>query len=848
MRKGRGLHGRSFLRSRGLRRNLAALLAICLAASVAQAESGAEDFVRPGPGEPWPTDRPVHIGFVVDGPWEGNEAIRRLFEDEIRTLAAGEFEVVFRDRDFRVADWTVEGAEQEVQALLSDPEVDLMIALGLLASDRFCCRGALSKPAIAAVVIDPDLQGLPREGDASGVPHLNYLAFPDRLHRDIELFRSIVPFERLTFLTNAGYLGIEALNDRAVTAAALLGVTADLVGVGAGREEVDKALAAIPEDTQAVYVFPLLQLSETEFRRLTAGLIERDLPSFSVFGRQDVSRGVLAARSRDTYFPRLARRVALNIQRILLGEDAGTIPVDFGGRDRLLLNMETAEEIDVSPRWEILLEAEQLYQEQALGGELLTLDAAVETAVDANLDLLARRRALAAGEQEVAAARSIFRPRLDTSATGVAIDEDRAEASFGSQPQRSLTAGLGVSQLLYSDPARAEIEIQSQLQLGRGFDLDQLRLDIALDTAVTYLNVLRAKTLETIQRTNLEVTRSNLELAQVRRDLGVAGASEVYRWQSQIATDRRALLDANAQRRIAEIALARLLHRNQTEPFAVADVTEDDPLWILSERPIDDFTATPKRYGLLGDFLVEDGLSRAPELARFGTALAAQERILTAAKRSFWSPTVGLQAGVDRRLAEGGAGAEPPSFPDLGLGGLFPDQDDTFWSVAVNVSLPLWAGGERVAERIRAEEELKRLELERDAASERIEQRIRTALEAARASGAGIDLSRQSADAARSNLELVVDAYSRGAVTILELLDAQEAALVADQAAANAVYDFLIDVLEAQRASNRLDFFQSIQGRREWIDRIDDYFREHGVDPRPPWSSEPVTPEGRDVP
>lgn len=832
---------------------VAAWIVTCLGAPVTRAGSDAESLVRPGPGEPWPNDRPVDIGFVVDGPWEHNSTIRRMFEEEIRTLAAGEFEVRFRDRDFRVADWTVEGAEQEVAVLLSDPEVDLVIALGVLASDRFCCRDVLTKPTIAAVVIDPELQGLPRGGEGSGVPHLNYLAFPNQMQRDIELFRSIVSFEHLTFLTNPGYLGIETLSERAAKEAALLGLATELVSVEAGPGGVERALAAIPEHTDAVYIFPLLHLTDTEFRRLTEGLIEKDLPTFSVFGRQDVTRGVLAALTRDTYFPRLARRVALNVQRILLGEDAGTIPVDFGGRDRPLLNMETAAAIGVSPRWEVLLEAEQLFLDRVVGGEALTLDSAVKAAVEANLDLLARRRAVAAGEQAVAEARSVFRPQLDTSVTGLSIDEDRAEASFGSQPQRSVAAGLGLSQLLVSDPARANVEIQRQLQLGRGFDLDQLRLDIALETAVTYLNVLRAKTLETIQRTNLEVTRSNLELAQVRRDLGVAGPSEVYRWQSQIAADRRDLIEADANRRIAEIALARLLHRDLAELFEIADVTEDDPLLITSERSIEDLTATPERYGLFGGFLIRDGLSRAPELARFDTAIAAQERALTAAKRSFWTPTVGLQAGLDQRLVEDGAGSDAGSLFSPGAGLLLPTQDDTFWSLAVNVSLPLWTGGSRVADRIRAEEELHRLQLERDSAAERIEQRIRTALEAARASGAGIDLSKRSAEAARANFELVEDAYTRGAVTILDLLDAQETALVADQAAANAVYDFLIDLMEVQRASNRLDFFQSVQGRRELLEQLDAWFRQHGVDPRPPWSPDPGArslgdSDGREVP
>ena len=65
---------------------------------------------------------------------------------------------------------------------------------------------------------------------------------------------------------------------------------------------------------------------------------------------------------------------------------------------------------------------------------------------------------------------------------------------------------------------------------------------------------------------------------------------------------------------------------------------------------------------------------------------------------------------------------------------------------------------------------------------------------------AGITLSEDAAIAAARNLELVEDAYGRGTVSIIELLDAQNAAILAEEGAANAVYDFLLDLMEVERA------------------------------------------------
>ena len=57
---------------------------------------------------------------------------------------------------------------------------------------------------------------------------------------------------------------------------------------------------------------------------------------------------------------------------------------------------------------------------------------------------------------------------------------------------------------------------------------------------------------------------------------------------------------------------------------------------------------------------------------------------------------------------------------------------------------------------------------------------------------------RAAAEAANRNLELVTDAYQRGTFDIVRVIDAQNQAVTNDLAAANAVYDYLIDVLRTE--------------------------------------------------
>ncbi len=767
----------------------------------------------------------VNIGIIVDGPWAGNEPFRQLTITEVTAVTEGEFDVRFPDEAYLIGDWTLEDARANLNRLLEDPTVDLVVTWGLLASHAACCYGVLPKPVIAPVIIDTHLQGVPYESGVSGVENFSYVAMPDNLANELPLYLDIVPFDHVAILVNGALVeAIPDLPERTRQSIAGFGVDFEYVPV---YGSADDALSRIPEEADAVYAWPLFQMSPEEFQRLVDGLNERRLPTFSSLGGEDLTAGMLASAAEENFFQRLTRRVALNTQRILLGEDAGSLPVAFAARERLVINMATARKIDVSPRWEVLIEAELLDLEEEEGVRPLSIRKAIEEALLVNLDLAVRARVLAAGEQEVAIARSTLRPQVDLSVTGVQIEETQALASFGTQAERTLSGSAALSQILYSDAAFGNVAIQEHLQKGREYDLETLRLDIVLEAGTTYLDLMRARALERVRKNNVQQIRSNLELARIRRELGVAAAGEVLRWENELATARKALVESISLRRAGEIAVNRVLHRPLEERFLPEEVTAQSPGFPTDESRFRRYIDTPKKFALFTDAVVLEGLSRSPELKQFDAGIAAQARVAETAKRARWAPTLGLQAAFKDVLERGGAGAD--GFGDV-LDFELPAVDDTTWSVSVSAALPLFTGGHRLAERIQAEVNLERLQLERTAAEERIDQRIRSSIEQVRASFIGIRFAEQSAAAARENLTLVEDAYARGAASLLDLLDAQTAQLNAAEQAANALYDFLEDWLQMHRAANLFELVIDSDKQTAFADRLDVYFAQAGVE------------------
>jgi outer membrane protein len=768
----------------------------------------------------------VRIGFVMDGPSDRLKQTRAQFEKEITDLLGGEFDVRFPETKQIMGNWTEKAVSDGINRLLADPGVDMVIALGVLASNDAAIRGDLPKPVLAPIVLDVDLQGLPQKDGASGVKNLSYTALPNPFRSDLEMFQRIVPFKKLALLTAPYYGGttLQEFQQRFPQVVKDLGLELQRIYVG---ESAREALAKLEPDVEAVYLPPLQHLSAEEHDRLIKGLIGCKLPSFSHRGRWEVERGAFAGLATEETSSRLARRTALNIQRILLGEDAGTLSYAFPARERLTINMATARAIGVYPPFSVLGEAELLDEEVVEIKTRRTLAGTVQEAIAANLDLAAQDRTVAAGEQEVKGARSGLLPQVEVSALGLIIDDDRAEASFGSQAEQTVTGTASLSQVIYADPAWANLSIQKHLQTAREEEREAVRLDITLESATNYLDVLRAKAVERIEKQNLNLTRSNLELARVRQSVGISGPAEVYRWESAIANSRQVLLQATSRRQQAERALNRLLNRPLNELFTTEDVGLKDPILMTSDERFSKSVNNPWALAVFSSFMVKEGLANSVEQRALDAAIAAQERLLASAKRSFWAPTAALSGEVTQFLAEEGAGKEPITIPGFPGGASLPRADDTDWGVGVSVSLPLFEGGLRFADKKRAIEELARLRIERQSTRERIALAIETAVLRIQASYPSIDLSSDARKTSLKNLELVQDSYSLGVVSVIDLIDAQTSALVSSQVAANAVYDFLIDLMEMERAANDFDFFKTPDERAAWFNRVEEYFREN---------------------
>lgn len=423
-----------------------------------------------------------------------------------------------------------------------------------------------------------------------------------------------------------------------------------------------------------------------------------------------------------------------------------------------------------------------------------------------------------AGRDEVALARANLFPRIDAS---VDATERKVgpRVQAGQAAERTTTAGIGLSQPLYVDDAWAGLAIERLLQDNREASQRQLELDIFQETANAYFNVLRAEAQLRIQRDNLSTTRDNLTLAEQRVQVGAANASDAYRWQSRLANTRADLQFAQSQLRQAVLQLNRLVNRPVGAATSVNPVDIDTATG-FTESDFNTLIRNPARFEFFIEFQVALALENAPEVTQIEALIAAKAREIVNIEREAWLPEFAIGARAGETLSTSGIGASDRL-------------EAADWSVGVSATLPIDLRGQRRRSLSRAKNESSQLELAYESARSGIELRYRAAATQAIASYSSIDLAQQSADAARSNLELVTDAYRQGAVSIIELLDAQNASVTAEAASANAVYDFLIDIMATERARGDFAVLEDpavLAARsRDLIRYIDDRVQQEGV-------------------
>lgn len=755
----------------------------------------------------------LHIGLLLDftpgttDP-QGNLA---LLQEEIHRVLGPERSVRFLTEHQRVTLGQADRVETEYAALCGDPSVDLIIAVGAVSASTLAAQGPLPKPTIALGILDTEIQGMPLvEPGVSGVPNFTYVLSAGPIQNDLAAFHRIHPFVHLVVIISEnleGALDFQGFFDRL---AASYGAEVELIFWGP-----ETPLPPLSDATDAVYLTMTFEPRPDELVPLINALTERRLPSFAR-DRHYVDAGMMACIGSGNGLEQIVRKLALIVEGVVLGEDLSAMPVRLNFDEQLVLNASAVERTRINPSFETLFSARILETEEPTADRLISLHDVIMEGLRDNIDLRIEQQNVDLADEDVRFARSSLLPNVEVSTTLLQVDPDAAELAQGTHPERSGSGVGSVQQILFSEPALANVAIQRYLAEAARHRTDLVALDMVLNLSKAYFDILLAKTARRIQRENLEVSRSNLKIARTRYAVGYAGVADVYRWESEVAQATQASIEAYNSLYLAKVQLNRLLNRPDIdEDFDVSDVGLGDEMFgRFDPTRIGRLIDNAHDLQILTEFLIEEAQQNMPSVKQLEANIRAAERQQKLNRRMFYLPTVALRGQADYTYFRGGKGVQPgPSaLPDV------------TWNLSLHLSYPLFQGNQRRIAMDQTAVEQYQLRLKEEDLRNRLSEAVQIRVTNAVSRRTNIRFARVAAESAQMNFELVQDAYLKGQLEITQLIDAQRAAFSAREAETAAVYEYLASYLALENSIGAYTMLMTSEELEAFVERLTAFF------------------------
>lgn len=385
--------------------------------------------------------------------------------------------------------------------------------------------------------------------------------------------------------------------------------------------------------------------------------------------------------------------------------------------------------------------------------------------------VLAQARAqLRAEEANRPLARSCLLPRL---LLGAGVGRNHADitgfpAFAVDQSYTAANYSVTLTQPLFNGPAYSSLKVaDAQVRAGEA-DLEAAEQDLILQVVQAYFGVLRAQAEVKVARGRRGLLKKILAQAEAFRAVGSGDIIAVQEARARFDAAASDLIGAENALEVARQGVERLTHR---PPGPLVDVGAIRP-------------RMPKPDN--AEAWVKQALKRQPLLAAARERWSAARDQVTVARRARW-PRLSLDAGY--RYSKG------EFLPSI-------DREDL--QVGLNLSFPLYQGGEIGAQSRRA---LARAEAARhgmDTLRDRIRYQVESAFSTLKSSAADLRATARALASAEVSLDATRKGYAIGSRSIVDLLNEVQNDTVARRNDYLALYRHVVDRIRLKAAAGVL--------------------------------------------
>ena len=385
----------------------------------------------------------------------------------------------------------------------------------------------------------------------------------------------------------------------------------------------------------------------------------------------------------------------------------------------------------------LLLAAPVVAQEKPL-----TLDEALQIAIAKNRDLQKAHEYRRWVQGRYVEERSAALPHLQLSGAGVETWDNTYQLFFGpSYPasQRTWSTTVGLTQTLYSwGKIGAAIEIAKQGIASAEDLLDLSRAETVRVTTEAFVDVLLARSLETIAADTLAQRERHLDEAKKKYELGVATDYDVLSATVAVDNARPDVIHAANLVRTATQRLRLVLGETELEREIVGNLETE-----LVEPP------QPAA-------VIEEARAKRPDLLELEHRLAVYEQLVKIASADD-KPSVELRA----------------AYGWMALSAATLDGNTRNWNAGVYMSFPFFDGFRTKGRTMAARSDLAQQRIDAERARDEVRLQAQTAVDAVREAQSIVRALTGTVEQARRLLRMAEEGYELGVKTQIEVQDAQ---------------------------------------------------------------------------
>lgn len=317
----------------------------------------------------------MNLGWIETAkmPEQDTQSMKKIWS-WLSTEVKGEY-IDFIQDGFYDAEWDDDLRKDLKKELFSRVEkkqdIDLILALGTWAAQDVS-KARIKVPAVGISISDPVAAGIIKSVEDSGNEYFTVRVDPLRDEQQIRIFHDIVGFKRLGVphedsIEGRSYAAMNVIErlskelDFEIVSEFTLETNASSKEIA--QESLKKALKNLIKTSDAIYI-PVAPngLTPENIGDMVEITNKGGIPTFSQSGSQEVKQGFFMSIS-ESEFKFVGEFNANTIARIFNGAKPGELNQLFEAPPKIAINLKTAEVIGFDLPVDVLVAADEIYQE-----------------------------------------------------------------------------------------------------------------------------------------------------------------------------------------------------------------------------------------------------------------------------------------------------------------------------------------------------------------------------------------------------------------------------------------------------------------------------------------------------